>query len=695
MKILVVAEKPDAATRIARALDQAGKPRRVSAPVLESKRDGHQVIVASALGHLYQLKEKGRTRRNEYPVYDVEWVPKYQAERGSEKTRQWIEVLRSLNGEADIYVNACDFDIEGSLIGYNILRYAFAASVEKCRRMKVSTLVEREIREAFENLQPTLDFNLIRAGETRHTVDFIYGVNLSRALTLAVKPRLKTHFTLSTGRVQGPTLRFLFEREVEARTFVPVPYWSLTAKLKVRGGVFEAEYEAEKVERRSLVDKILSETSGRKGVVMLVKSTSASIPPPSPFDLGTLQSEAYRAFRFTPSRTLNLAERLYLQALISYPRTSSQKLPPGIGYRETLGRIGENAEYRELVKELLAQPELTPAEGKREDPAHPAIYPTGQRPERELSQEERRLLDLVTRRFLAVFAPRALRESVRVEVGVGGHKFLLRGRRLVEEGWTRFYRPYAEYSEERLPVLAEGEEVEVLGVYSYDKYTSPPPRYNPASVIRMMEETGIGTKATRAEIFETLYKRGYIYGERIEVTGLGLALVETLQAFCPKVVSVELTRQLDGDMEGIEYGRVEPAAVVEKAVRELDPALKEIMSREEEIGEALSRGVISALATRRTVGPCPVCATGSLVIIRSKKTGKQFIGCTNYSKKICAYSAPLPQHPYVVTPVPRKCSACSWPMVRVSRRGMRPWHLCVNTSCPSRAERRKKTGEGA
>ncbi len=685
LKVVLIAEKPDAAARIARALDEKSRPKKLTrngVPVFEAVWKGDRLIIISALGHLYALRAEGSSDRSKYPIYSAEWVPLHLVERGKGRIETWIKTLSKFGEGADIYVNCCDYDIEGSLIGYNVLRYALSAPIERCKRMKVSTLTEEEIRGAFSTLQPSLDFAMVSAGEARHLVDFLYGVNLSRALTNALKPNLRTHLTISTGRVQGPTLKFIVDREKENRSFVPIPYWTVEALIEISGKVLRARYEKERVGSADEAERLLADCRGRGGTVSSVSASVSEIAPPTPFDLGSLQSEAYRAFRFSPSRTLRISERLYLDALISYPRTSSQKLPESIGYRNIIGKLRER--YGAEVGELLSQPFLKPMEGRKEDPAHPAIYPTGERQERDLTEEEKKLLDLVTRRFLATFSKPAKRESVKIEVEIGGHKFLLQGRSVIDEGWLRIYGPYSPYRDEKLPEFSVGQSLNVLEVVSEMKYTNPPPRFNPASIVRLMEEEGIGTKSTRSEILETLFKRGYVSGERIEASELGITLVETLERFSPMIVSVELTAELESKMDRIEIGELDKESVVAEAIRHLGPILEAIKSREVEIGKSLSLGAISALLSRRIVGDCPVCHSGKLTIIYSRKTGKRFIGCSNYAEGKCKFSAPIPQRPYIVIPTRTRCSKCGCNMLLVRKKGSRPWRLCVNPACPSK-----------
>ncbi|MEM3464700.1 MAG: DNA topoisomerase I, partial [Candidatus Bathyarchaeia archaeon] len=424
---LIITEKPDAAQRIASALDAKGKTSKKEengVPYYVAKRD-RDIVVVPAIGHLYTVTGE-RSERNYYPVFNFKWVPRYLAERGAKQIRTWLETISKLAKDADMFIDACDYDTEGSIIGYCILKYACGNKESVSKRMKYSTLTKEELEKSYNELLPHLDFALIEAGRTRHEVDWLYGVNLSRALTIAARDWSGKYATLSTGRVQGPTLRFLIAREKAIRSFVPTPYWEIKAEIEIDGKTFEAEYEKEVIETKREANMILSECKGKNGEVEKIEVKQFQQLPPTPFDLGTLQSEAYSLFGYTPMRTSDIAQRLYLDALISYPRTSSQKLPPTINYEEILKNLGKAPEYKKLAAELLAKPELKPKEGKKEDPAHPAIYPTGNLPERILSDQERNLWDLVVRRFMAVFEEPAIRQSMKVHINVNGHHFYLR-----------------------------------------------------------------------------------------------------------------------------------------------------------------------------------------------------------------------------------------------------------------------------
>lgn len=679
---LIITEKPDAAMRIASALDLKGRVNKMQdngVPYYFAKRD-KPIVVVPAVGHLYTVAEE-RSGRNYYPVFSFRWVPRYMAERGAKQIKIWLETISKLAKGADMYIDACDYDVEGSIIGYCILRYACHGKESEAKRMKYSTLTREELEKAYAELLPKLDFALIEAGRTRHEVDWLYGINLSRALTIAAKNWSGKYATLSTGRVQGPTLRFLVAREKAIKSFVPTPFWELKAEVEVNGKIFEAEYEKDKIETRKEAEAVLNACEGKDGIVESVDVKQFQQTPPTPFDVGTLQSEAYSLFGYTPRRTLDIAQRLYLDALISYPRTSSQKLPKAINYEGILKSLTGIREYRNLAAELLAKKELKPNEGTKEDPAHPAIYPTGKLPEQVLGEPEKRVWDLIVRRFMAVFGEPALRQSLKVCINVNEHRFFLRGRQTLKEGWLRFYEPYVRSEEILLPQIEKNQELRINRFILEDKFTKPPPRYNPGSLLKKMEEAGIGTKATRADIIQTLYDRKYVRDERMVLTDLGFEVFEVLKKHCPPIVSIELTRGLEERMDKIQANMEKRETVLLDAVEILRPAVEKLKSSEKAIGEQLSNAIKKSRLEERIVGTCPICGTGVLMILYSRKTGKRFIGCTNYFKKQCNAAFPLPQRG-TTRPLGRNCRGCSWPTVQVKIKGKRPWNLCFNPKCP-------------
>jgi DNA topoisomerase-1 len=687
---LIITEKPDAAQRIASALDAEGKAKKMEdngVPFYLAKRD-RDIVVVPAIGHLYTVAEE-RGGRNYYPVFSFKWMPRYAVERNAKQIRTWLETISKLAKDADNFIDACDYDIEGSIIGYCILKYACNNKEGISKRMKYSTLTKEELEKSYAEALPHLDFALIEAGRTRHEVDWLYGINLSRALTISARNWSGKYATLSTGRVQGPTLRFLAAKEKAIRCFVPTPYWSIKAEVELSGSIFEAEYEKKIIEAKMEADAIIEACKDKNGIAEKIDVKKFQQMPPTPFDLGALQSEAYGLFGYTPMRTSNIAQRLYLDALISYPRTSSQKLPPEINYEAILKNLNKVPEYSKLTAELLAKEELRPLEGKKEDPAHPAIYPTGNLPERVLDTAERNIWDLVVRRFMAVFGEPAVRQSLKVYINVDGHHFYLRGRQTLKDGWLRFYAPYIRSEEVLLPPIKEGQIITIRKIILENKFTKPPPRYNPGSLLKKMEEMEIGTKATRAEIIQTLYDRKYVRDERMVITDLGFEVLEVLKKHCPPVVSIKLTRELEEKMNKIQTNNEKRENVLLDAIEILKPVIEGLKEKEEAIGEQLSNAIKKARLEERTIGTCPICNSGKLMTLYSRRTGKRFIGCTNYFKGLCKASFPLPQKG-TVRPLGKNCRGCGWPTIQVRIKGSRPWTLCFNPECPLKEERRRK-----
>jgi len=641
----------------------------------EAERASERLLVCSALGHLYKVDQASSSQHREYPVWEYDWKPIHVAERGRERQERWLNAITEIAKQAKAFVNACDFDVEGSLIGYMILKYAGAGADARARRMKFSTLTREELQYAYEHMLPQLDFPLINAGLCRHEVDWLYGINLSRALTESARKSSGRYATLSTGRVQGPTLRFVADREQEIETFLPLPYWDIQAIVEVNGEKLRAEFEVGRLSVKTEAENVASLSDGKEGLVEEIESNSVSLAPPFPFDLPSLQAEAYRHFGMTPRYSLGIAERLYLDALISYPRTSSQKLPASIGYQRVLQGLSKDSNYSQSAKKLLSQQSLHPNEGKKTDPAHPAVYPTGTLPKRPLESKESKLYGLVVKRFMATFAPPATRETVKVTIKVNNLRFYLRGSRILVVGWIDFYKPYAKFEDVNLPQLSKGTLVKFLSVKAVEKFSQPPPRYNPNSLLREMETNEIGTKATRAEIIETLVRRAYIRGDKIEVTPLGIHIVDVLEKFCPKVLDVAFTRELEEMMENIGLGKEDKKRVVGEAVNHLKPIMEELKAHEQEVGDQLSYMIQQARTAELTLSvPCPRCGR-KLHVVKSRKSGKRFIGCLGKWEGGCSFTLPLPQLG-TLTLLDNKCGKCGFQLVKVVSKGRRPLVTC-------------------
>lgn len=683
---MVLCEKPDAAWRIAEALSGGGAQSSTAdgVTVFRFARQGEDFVVCSAQGHVYEISDPFEERAV-YPVFDVEWYPSSLVEEKNASAARRIDVIRRLAGNATRFINACDFDAEGETIGFNILRYACGGKETEALRAKFSTLTKDDVLVALRQAKPQAGAGLARAGRTRHLIDFVWGVNLSRVLSQSVLSSGHTYRMVSMGRVQGPTLAFLVKRETEIREFVPLPFWRVSGKFERNGMHFVARYSKGRVKSKTTAEGVRDDCKGKEGVATSVVKSTLQVSPPPPFNTGDLQKEAYRIFGFSPSRTLTIAEKLYLNALISYPRTSSQHLPPSINYRAILRGLERFDRYAKLAKNLL-EGTPNPTQGTKADSAHPAVYPTGEAPRRHLNPPEAAVFDLISRRFLAAFGPPARRELATVRLSVGGHEFLLSGGRTLYRGWIDSYGRYASASDVNVPSVAEGDRFRVVKVAVEEKFEEGPPRYNQSSLLEKMERENIGTKATRADIISTMVERGYVEGDDMRVTDLGLAVIETMEKYAPMIVTTKLTRAIEEKLEEVENEVRGEAELLRETIRSIAQQLVGLSENEDAVGREINAALAATVGASYVLGPCPVCKSGQLRIIRSKKTKKRFVGCSNYALG-CRASAPLPQRGTVRT-TPKACPHCSWPVVHVMA-GRIPWRLCVNPMCPAKCEWKK------
>ncbi len=667
---LVVTEKPSAARMIASALSGGTVEKKGGRGVsyYSITREGKELMVVPAVGHLFVLDEKNGGMKWEYPAFDVEWKPTY-TRKGNEWAKKYFDNMTKLVKGADEFISACDYDIEGSVIAFNILR--FIAGVKEGKRMMFSTLTTPDLIKAYDTMSDHLDFPQIEAGLTRHQLDWYFGVNLSRALTLSLE-KSGSYRTLSTGRVQGPTLQLMVKREEEISVFKPVPYWEIELKGNTESGAITAMHVNGKFWEKDMAEKVLVNCKGKDGTVVSIKKEEQKYWPPTPFDLTTLQRESYGLFGYSPKTTLEIAQTLYEHALISYPRTSSQKLPPTIGYRKILENLSGQKWYEELCGKLLSKGKLWPRQGKKEDPAHPAIFPTGNKP-KELNAYQKKLYDLIVKRFMATFADPSVRESMKVAIKVDGEEFIANGVVTKDPGWMKFYEPYTRIKEVELPDIKENDNVSVKSIKMSEKETQPPKRYSQASVLKEMEDLGLGTKATRANILDTLYQRGYIKEKSIMVTELGKTVIKALEKHCPEIVSVELTRRFEEDMEKVSAGEKKREDIIKDAEDELRKVLERFKTEENAIGSEIKQAVKKYEEVENNIGACPECNKGSIMVIRSQKTGKRFAGCNNYPD--CRKSYPLPQKGSLSVSS-NKCH-CGMNLVEIKAKGRRPWKLCV------------------
>ena len=569
-----------------------------------------------------------------------------------------------------------------SVIGSNVIKLIANPDEDRIRRMKFSTLTPNDLQDAYDNLE-SFDKGMTDAGVTRHILDFYYGVNVSRALMQAVQENDR-YKTLSTGRVQGPALKVLADKEREIQEFDPTDYWEIYLQHSEFEAQFITEGEKNRIWDEEVADGVMEELSNAdRTEVDDISINNYKHKAPVPFNLTGLQSEASSQFRINPKRTQQLAQNLYEQGLISYPRTESQKLPARLGHKNILKKFKKQDKYEDLAKKVLKKDKSTPKQGKKTDDAHPAIYPTGKHPS-GLSKQERKIYDLIVKRYFAVFGDAAQRRTLTMTLKTKDYLFEAKSKVTVERNWFDLYDPYVKVEEAELPELDEGDQLDVEGFKLEDKETKPPRRYTQSRIVNELEKKNLGTKATRAQVIDRLYNRKYIKEDSIEVTDLGMAVVEALEKNCPELLSEELTREFEEKMESIKNGEETSDEVVDEAEETLTKMLEEFKKKEKEIGAELIESIDEQRKKERRLGPCEVCKEegredGKLRILKTDN-GK-FVGCTNYPD--CENTYPLPNNGKINS-TKEECKKCGKPTIYVKRKSSKSYQMCVDPDCPSK-----------
>src|SRR3954449_12518270 len=629
-KTLIIAEKPSVGRDLTRAL-----------PGAFSKHEGYlesdEHVVTWAVGHLVQLAEPDEydPKYKKWRMADLPIVPdEFRLEVRDERSRKQFTVISKQLKRTDVdeVVNACDAGREGELIF--AWTYEKAGAKKPVQRLWLSSMTLKAIKDAFARLRPGPEFNrLEQAARSRSEADWIVGMNATRAATI----RLRSSFdgAVSLGRVQTPTLAIVARREEEIRAFKPEPYWLVDATFQPVGGEDGRRYVGRfhdgsnpRLKTAEEASAIVDAVRGRQGEISKLETTTRREKAPLLYDLTSLQREANTRFGFSARRTLAAAQRLYEEhKALTYPRTSSRFLssdmiPEIKPIAELVGSSREYAAASKYVSGLDVLP-LGRVINDAKVTDHHAIIPTrSEHRVNKMSDDDKRIYDLATPRFLAVFHPDAVWENTRLETVVSEHIFRTRGRVLLEAGWRGVYGEIAdergdasdedEGANQTLPKLAKGETMDTLEIASEEKVTQPPRRYSDASLLGAMEtagklvdddelreamkDSGIGTPATRAAIIERLIDVLYIEreGRSLVCTEKGLNVIRLLQDH--KLTSPSLTGDWEHRLARIEQGEEQRADFMRdialfagETVADLDAKLKEVR------------------IPRANLGPCPVC----------------------------------------------------------------------------------------
>ena len=628
-KTLVIAEKPSVGRDLTRTLPGAFQKHE---GYLES--DAH--VVSWAVGHLVQLAEPDEydPKYKKWKMADLPIVPdEFRLVVRDERSKKQFGVISKLlrRDDVDLVVNACDAGREGELIF--AWTYEKAKSRKPVQRLWLSSMTAAAIKQAFATLHPASDFErLEEAARSRSEADWIVGMNSTRAATIRLRSSFDGAVTL--GRVQTPTLAIIARREEEIRVFVPEPYWLVDAEFEPTSGEggrrYHGRYHAGAQPRLKTAEEaaaIVDAVRDRPGEITKLETSTKKDRPPLLYDLTTLQREANTRYGFSARRTLAAAQRLYEDhKALTYPRTSSRFLPSDMvgDLKPTASVVGSHREYARAAAYVTGLDVLPLGrvvnDAKVTD--HHAIIPTNSDHRLDkMSDDDRRVYDMVVRRFLAVFHPDAVFENTRLETTVSEHVFRTRGRVLIVPGWRGVYgegltdgAPADEDDggDQQLPKVSQGEDVTTLTVESLEKETKPPRRYSDASLLGEMEtagklveddelreamkDSGIGTPATRAAIIERLIDVGYVEraGRSLVATEKGTNVIKFLGEHA--LTSPSMTGDWEHRLGRIEEGEEsrerfmrDIAEFARQTVGELDAKLREVR------------------IPRANLGPCPVC----------------------------------------------------------------------------------------
>ncbi len=573
-KTLVLTEKPSVGREIAKILNcnQKGNGCFV----------GSRYIVVWALGHLVTLADP-ELYDDKYKTWKMEDLPMLPVKMDlvvMKETSKQFGVVKNLmkSPEIDDLIIATDAGREGELVARWIMKKA--GWRKPVKRLWISSLTERAIREGFNNLKPGREYEtLYAAAECRAEADWLIGLNVTRALTC------KYNAQLSAGRVQTPTLAMVVERENEIKRFVPKDYWSVNALATGFTLRWQDKSGQTRLFEKLKADQIVAKVTGQIGEVLEVKKEGKKELPPLAYDLTELQRDANRKYGFSAKTTSTVMQQLYENhKIVTYPRTDSRHISEDIvaTLPERLKSIALGP-YVDLARSILRTKLIITkrfVDGSKVSDHH-AIIPTEQPPTlSRLSSEELKIYDLIVKRFIAVLSPAFEYEQTLVKVGIKGEIFTTQGKVVKHKGWRKVYEGSSSLvedsedgeSEQTLPELRKGESLKNLSVKLTTGKTKPPARHTEATLLSAMEHPGkliddqqlrevmdlshgLGTPATRAEIIEKLFNSFYMnrQGKEIIPTSKGIQLISLVP---PELKSPELTAKWEQQLTEISKGRI-------------------------------------------------------------------------------------------------------------------------------------------
>ncbi len=618
---------------------------------------GDKYSVKASVGHVMDLPQK----RLGVKIQD-HFLPEYEIIPGKEKV---IRTLRASAKEARSVLLATDPDREGEAIAYHVAML-LKVPANRVGRVLFNEITKRAVSEAVRN-PGVIDQNKVDAQQARRVLDRLVGYQVSPILWKTVAKGL------SAGRVQSVALRLICEREDAITNFVPVEHWSITAKLKgEKSGPFNAKLDKIKGKKASIPDKdsaqkIVDDLKSSTFYVEDIQKKRTNRKPAPPFITSTLQQEASRRFKFPAKITMQVAQSLYEgvelgaegpTGLITYMRTDSARIAP-----EAVEMVRDYI-FNAFGQDYLPPKPRTFAKVKRAQEAHEAIRPTSMKCDpnsvkKYLTNDQYKLYSIIWNRFVASQMEDARIETTTIIITAGPYEFRISGSKVLFQGYLHVYQETVENNDaekqNKLPEhLNVGEELTLLKLDPKQHFTQPPPRFTDSSLIKEMEENGIGRPSTYAQIISTILDRKYVEREapKLFPTELGMTVNRILVSEFPDIFSIEFTAKMENKLDGIETGR-EWVQVIEDFYGPFQQSLQLVNSRTDEIRK---------LAIKDTNETCPEC--GSSLMERWGRRGK-FIACSGFPK--CKYTKNIneKEEPGGIV---KKCPKCGSDMLAKSGR---------------------------
>ena len=609
---------------------------------------GSNYRVLSSYGHIRDLPKSklGIDIENDFkPSYII--IP---------RTRKITQLLKKEAKKATSVILATDEDREGESIAWHLVQLLNLNGLKPYQRIVFHEITKRAIEKALKNPRK-IDMNLVNAQQARRTLDRIVGYKLSPFLWEKIARGL------SAGRVQSVAVRLIVEREREIQKFTPQEYWSIEALLKKNKNT-RVDFKASLIKKnkktipklaisaKKEADKIIEDLKGVEYKVIDIEKKEVKRNPLPPFTTSTLQQEIYRKLRFSARKTMFIAQRLYEKGHITYHRTDSLNLSEQsllavkkfiignygkeywAGFLKKYKAKGKTQEAHEAIRPTY--PENTPEKLKRE--AKPgAGAKLGAGPGRDLNEvsgaglddDQFKLYDLIWRRFIACQMNQAIFDSTTIDISAKTYLFRATGQILKFEGFLKIYP--IKFEENELPLLKENEALKLINLISSQHFTQPPPRYTEATLIKTLEEKGIGRPSTYAPTLATIQGRNYIEKDanrRFQPTRIGFIVNDLLVKNFPKIVSIDFTATMEDDLDKIAQAKVRWVTIIKEFYTPFNENLekkRQEVSKKESIAELTNE-------------ICPDC--GANLLIRISRFG-EFYACSNFPK--CRYKKDIPK----------------------------------------------------